>query len=135
MKKSRFANGEHMAHLVRFWFWVQFSSVDIACQSSAKQSESTSNSRIWEPLALLTRSQKFRRVAEISFCKEGTTVLNVECWTIRINAKQQDLASSGLRWHNYKDMFLTQVFNTGIPCRYMNTWNLILWQGWAKLQY
>ena len=33
-------------------YWAEFSSVDISCTSSTKQSESTPNSKIWEPLAL-----------------------------------------------------------------------------------
>ena len=34
-------------------YGVEFQHVDIFCKSSAKQSESTANSRIWQPLALV----------------------------------------------------------------------------------
>ena len=64
---------------------------------------------------LLTGSGKFRRVAETSFCKGGTTRAiwspfaigpNFQVWitpanraTIGINSKKEDLAASGLCWH------------------------------------
>ena len=39
-------------------YWTEFSSVDISGQSSAKRSQSTANSKIWEPLAFADQNRE-----------------------------------------------------------------------------
>ena len=100
------------------WYKAEFRRVDISCKSIAKQSESTPNSGIWWPLAfpdiIREVSKSYRNLDlqkgdhmayVVSYLLLGRNltyafVWQIECQTIGINAKQQDLEASGPSWHD-----------------------------------
>ena len=62
--------GDHLAHVVTLCYLAEFPSVDISCESSAKQSELMPNSRICEPLAFPSQDQgSFEELQKVHFAK------------------------------------------------------------------
>ena len=111
-------------------FWVEFSSVHIPRQWSTKQSESTPNSRIWEPLAFTDKVRRVSKSCRNHILERGDHMTHVitpsildgilkcsylsqmECQTIGINAKQQDLGFSGLSWQDQKSFEELQKYRS-----------------------
>ena len=97
-------------------YWAQFRRKDISWISSGKQSESTPNNWIREPLALADRIREVSKSCRHLVLQKGDHMshvvprlvsgriskcgylVQIEWQTIGINAKQQDLAASGLCW-------------------------------------
>ena len=103
-----------MTHVVPLCYWAEFSSVDISCQSSTNWSESTPNSKIWEPLVLADKIREVLKSRQNLVLQRGDHMAHVvpplllgrifkcgylvpiEYQPVGINAKQQDLGASGL---------------------------------------
>ena len=99
-------------------YWAKFSSVDISCELSNKQSQSTANIRIWKALALAEKISDVLKSCKILVLQSGNHMagvvlplvfsrifkcgypLRIEWEPIGIDGKQKYLEGSGLGWQD-----------------------------------
>ena len=122
-------------NICKVWYWAEFSSVDISCESNAKRAESTANSKIWERLALAEQIREVPKSCEKVVLQRGDHMVHVvpplvwgrifkcgylvliKCQASGIKGKQQDLGAFGLGWADQwsSEEFPNSRFTKGGP--------------------